>query len=272
MAIVISDDVVLTAEEVEAGVNSNNPRIGYHSVATVANVTASSAETAYPVANAINQLTFLKWTATAAGVQTITISLDSAETVNYFAVAGHNFGTDGTNIKLQRSSDGSSWTDVTTARVLANDYAFMEEFADVNYRYYRFHMTAVSLAPVLSVLHVGRVLRMQRRIYVGHKPLTLNRKTTVSSGVSESGQFLGRVKRRQMLAGDASFNNITPDWYRETFDPFVEAAEERCFFFAWRPSSYPTEVGYMWLDGDPETSNALPNGMMSLSFSMNGMR
>jgi hypothetical protein len=272
MAIVISDDVVLTAGDIAAGINANNPRIGWHTLATASNITATSSATGYPAANAANPLTFLKWRATGTGVQTITIDCGVAEDVNYFALAGHNLGTDGANIKLQRSSDGSSWTDVTSARVLANDYAFMEEFEDVDYRYYRLHITPVSLAPEVAVLHIGRVLRMERRIYVGHKPITLNRRTTVSSGVSENGAFLGRVKRRQMLQGDASFNNITPAWYRNTFDPFVMAAEEGCFFFAWRPGSYPNEVGYMWLDGDPETSNALPNGLMALSFSMQGLR
>lgn len=272
MAIVISDDVTLTAEEVEAGVNADNPRIGWHNVVTPANVTATEEAAGYPVSNLGNPLTFVQWQGETTGVQTVQITLGAAEEVNYFAIAGHNFGTDGTNIKLQSSTNGSSWTDRTSARVLANDYAFMEEFDDVTAQYYRLHLTPDTQAPELAVLYIGRVLRMQRRIYVGHKPITLNRKTTVSSGFSESGQFLGRVKRRQMLQGQADFRNITPTWYRDTFDPFVAAAETIPYFFAWRPSTYPDEIGYMWLDGDPETNNDLPNGLMSLSMSMQGMR
>jgi hypothetical protein len=270
--IVISDDVVLTAEEVEAGVNDNNPRIGWHSLVTTSNVTADEAAAGFPVTNLATPITSLRWKGETTGVQTVEIDCGAAEEVNYFGIAGHNFGTDGTNIKLQSSTNGSSWSDVTTARVLPNDYAFMEEFADVDVRYYRLHMTPATLVPQLSVLYIGRVLRMQRRLYVGHKPVTLNRQTTVSSGVSESGQFLGRVKQRQMLQGRADFRNITPDWYRDTFDPFVLAAEETPFFFAWRPSGYPYEVGFMWFDSDPEMTNDLANGMVSLSMSMNGMR
>lgn len=272
MPIVISDDVTLSAEEVEAGVNQNNPRIGWHTVLTASNVTSDEAESGYPVTRLANPLTFQRWKGTTSAVQHVVVDCGSATTVNYFALAGHNFGTDGTNIKLQKSTDGSSWSDVTSNRVPANDYAYMEEFSDQNVRYYRLRMDPATLAPEIAVLYIGQVLRMQRRLFVGHKPVTLNRKTEVSSGFSESGQFLGRVKIRQALQGRADFRNIDQDWMRETFDPFVVAAEESPYFFAWRPERWPNEVGFMWLDGDPEETNDLPNGLMSLSFSMNGMR
>lgn len=272
MSIVISSDVVLTTEETEAGVNANNPRIGWHNLLTSANVSADEADTDFPVTNLANPATSKKWKGTTTGVQTIEISLAAAEKVNYFALAGHNFGTDGTNIKFQSSTDDSSWTDRTTSRVLSSDYAYMEEFADVTAQYFRLHLTPQTTIPQLAVLYIGRVLRMQRRLYVGFTPTTLNRKTTVSSGFSESGQFLGRIKRRQMLESSPDFKNLTPDWYRDTFDEFAVAAETKPFFFAWRPSTYPDEVGYMWLSGDIQPQNQLPNGMMSVSIPMQGMR
>lgn len=272
MAIVISDDIVLSSDDTDAGVNNNNPRIGWHNVLTTSNVTASSSASGYPAVNAAIPVTHLKWVASASGVQTLVVSLGSADTVNYFGVVGHNFGTDGTNIKLQSSTDGSSWTDVTDARVPANDYAFMEEFADTTAQYFRLHMTANTEAPRVSILYIGRVLRMQRRLYVGHKPLTLNRSVVVSSGFSENGQFLGRVVRRRKLEGSVDFKNITPTWYRSTFDPFVTAAENTPFFFAWRPGTYPDEVGFMSMNGDPDANNDLPNGFMSISMRMQGIR
>lgn len=272
MSIVISDDIVLSEEESDAGITANNPRIGWHNLLTASNVSADEADADYPVTNLANPATSLKWKGATTGVQTIEIALAEAEAVNYFAIAGHNFGTDGTNIKLQSSSDGSTWADVTDSRVLASDYAFMEEFADETKQYFRLHLTPQTNVPQLAVLHIGRVLRMQRRLFVGYKPPTLNRKTEVSSGHSESGQFLGRVKRRQMLENSVDFNNITQAWVRETFEPFMVYAETKPFFFAWRPSSWPNEVAYMWLQGDFDVTNQLPNGLMSLSWSMQGLR
>lgn len=272
MAIVISDDIVLSEEEVDAGVNANNPRIGWHNLLTVDNVTASASATGYPVANLANPATSLRWKGTSTSVHTVQITLAEAEKVNYFGLVGHNFGTDGTNIKLQSSTNGSDWTDVTDARVLANDFAFMEEFADVEARYFRLHMTPQTLAPQLAVLHIGRVLRMPRRLFVGYKPPTLNRNTTVSSGHSESGQFLGRVKRRQMLESDVNFENIKQEWVRSTFEEFMVAAETKPYFFAWRPGRWPNEVAYMWSMGDIDITNQLPNGMVSISWSMQGIR
>jgi hypothetical protein len=54
-------------------------------------------------------------------------------------------------------------------------------------------------------------------------------------------------------------------------DPFIIAAKEIPFFFAWRPGSYPTEAGYVWLTDDPEPANQLANGMMQISLNVEGV-
>ena len=65
--------------------------------------------------------------------------------------------------------------------------------------------------------------------------------------------------------------HLTPSWYRTNMVPFVEAGRETPFFFAWRPSSYPLEVGYAWLLNDPQMSNQLPNGMVQVELAMGGI-
>jgi len=64
---------------------------------------------------------------------------------------------------------------------------------------------------------------------------------------------------------------LTPQWYRDELDPFFAQRPRRPAFWAWRPSSYPAEVGYVWLSGSPQPSNQRSNGMMSVDFTFEGI-
>jgi hypothetical protein len=70
---------------------------------------------------------------------------------------------------------------------------------------------------------------------VAHTPIKYGRRTNVTNGMSESGNFLGRIVLGQMVETEVSLQNITPGWYRSYMDPFIEASRETPFFFAWRP-------------------------------------
>jgi hypothetical protein len=63
---------------------------------------------------------------------------------------------------------------------------------------------------------------------------------------------------------------MTPGWYRQNFDPFLVAAKDSPFFWAWRPFSFATEVGYVWLRNDPKVVNQRTNGMMNVSLEISG--
>lgn len=124
-------------------------------------------------------------------------------------------------------------------------------------------------AGAIGVVSAGIALQMQRPIYGGVNPITLNRVTDYFSNQSESGNWLGRQIRRRGLESSLSFERLTAPWYRQYFDPFVRSARELPFFFAWRPSDYPAEVAYCWTDGDIQPSNSGGgNNYMSVSFSV----
>lgn len=270
--IVISDDLVLSAEDTASGINSNNPRIGYHNIVTEANVFADTEDPDFPAINMANPATYLKWKGEAStSEQSVGVNSSPAETVNYFAIARHNLGTIESEYVFEYWN-GSAWIELTTPRVPADDYVIMHEFPDTFASQFRLRMTSNGDAPEIAVLLIGVVLRMQRRIYVSHSPIVFARESTVSTGVSEEGEFLGRVVRRRMYKSSYSFSNLTPLWYRQYMDPFFHAAVSNAFVIAWRPFTYPTEVIYGWLDGDGKAVNSLPNGMMSASFDVSGIR
>ena len=112
---------------------------------------------------------------------------------------------------------------------------------------------------------------LQRRIYVGHTPIPYGRESRVTTGVSESGNFLGRIVLGESLETSVDLQNMTPAWYRAEMDPFIAASKEAPFFFAWRPDSYPRETGYAWMTNNPKPSNQRSNGMMQISLSMGGI-
>jgi hypothetical protein len=253
-------------------VDGRNPRIGWHNLVTAENVSADEQADGEPAVNLANPATYLRWRGTTTDEQSVQVTLSAAADVNYVAIAKHNLGSSGATIQFQSSTDGSTWDDVTSAIVLNTDYVVIYEFDTVFAQYFRLLITPGSEPPSIAVLYIGEILVLQRRIYVGHTPLPYGRKTTMSNGRSESGEFLGRVLRRQFLESSVDMQNLTPTWYRQYFEPFVEAAKTQPFFWCWRPSSYPNECGYAWLVDDVKMQNARSNGMVSASFSMQGVR
>jgi hypothetical protein len=253
-------------------IDARNPRIGWHNLVTPDAVTADEEADNEPAVNIANPATYLRWRGTTTNEQSVQLTLPVAQDVNYFAIAKHNLGSTAATLRFQSSTDGSTWSDVTSAIVLNTDYAVIYEFDSVFARYFRLLITPGSAPPSIAVWYVGQILVLQRRIYVGHTPLPYGRKTTVSTGRSESGEFLGRVHRRTFLESSVDLQNITPTWYRQFFEPFAQAAITRPFFWCWRPASYPDECGYAWLTDDIKMQNARANGMVSVSFSMQGIR
>jgi hypothetical protein len=125
--------------------------------------------------------------------------------------------------------------------------------------------------PSAAVVYAGTLLVLQRRIFVGHTPINYGRSAKVTNARSESGNFLGRIVLNEKNSTSVDMKNITSAWYRTFMQPFIDDSQENPFFFAWRPSDYPNEIGFAWMTNDPQPSNALPNGMMQISLEMTGI-
>jgi hypothetical protein len=268
--IVISSNPVLGAGP--ETVDARNPRIGWHNLVRADNIFSLEETVDEPSRNVANPTTYLKWRGETIADQWLMVTLDAAEDVDYFAIAKHNLGSSGAFIKFQSSTNGTDWFDVTALTGLNTDFVYIREFVPVFASYFRLWIEPGTVPPSVGVFYVGHILKLQRRIYVGHVPLTYGRVTSVSTGLSEVGEFLGRTKRREFLESSVDMQNIKPDWYRTEMEPFVEQAAVTPFFWAWRPGDYPFETGYAWLMGDVQPANQRPNGMMQFSFKMQGVR
>lgn len=273
--IIISQDAYLSIPKEEL----NLPIFGYHNIIDATTISSSTAAEGYPAANVANPSTFQKWKGTSVDPDTEDYFLipfgDYTDGVNYLGLAKHNFGTAGVRISVLGSNDAGSTFDYTLVEpfTVANDSPILlvfEEHLDIN-------LISVVLEPLgeiaaeLAVMYLGKMLRAERKIYVGHTPITMGRRLTVANGRSTSGNFLGRVVLSRKTQTAIELKNLTPSWYRSFFDPFLKAAEELPFFFAWRPDTYPLEVGFCWIPNDATPQNTMSNGMMSVSFEVEGI-
>jgi len=148
------------------------------------------------------------------------------------------------------------WLELTPPTVPANDSPLMFRFDPAAYYQMRLRMQAGSLAPQAAVMYIGELLVCERSIDINveHVPITYGRRSHIVNGMSQAGQFLGRIVIGEHRATKAEFKWFQDVWWRANFDPFLAAAQDIPFFWAWAPEEYPSECGYVWLTNNAEAS------------------
>lgn len=257
--------------------NADTPIIGYENLVTTGNVSATTEDPDYPVTNVANVSTAQRWKSGAGSPSSdeyITVVLDTAENVDYVGIAVHNFGTSQSIVSIEGQTEfGDPWVELVAEQMLPNDGPVIFRFDEQSLYAVRLRIqgNVTAITPFLAVMYVGKLLLLQRRIYVGHTPITYGRQLMVANHRSISGAFLGRIVLGETNKTSVGLRNLTPDWYRTYMEPFVVAAKEIPFFFAWRPGDYPNEVGFCWFVDDPTPVNQHTNGMMQIDFSVEGV-
>lgn len=241
-------------------------RIGIHNIVQGKTPVASSAAAGHPAIAATYPTTYEYWRPASIG-STWQIDNGSPVECDYMGLVGN---LSNVIFGCEYSADGTTWTTAVTGNVASSETkrTAMLLFAPVTARYWRLTLLGI---PDIAVVYIGKSLAMQRRIYQGHTPITLSRITETTQNTSETGQYLGRSIIRKGLQTSCEYQHLTADWYRANFDPFVEAARETPFFYAWRPVQYPNELGFVWTTGDIRPSNTGPRNFMSVSFRVTGI-
>lgn len=255
----------------------DNARIGWQTYARDASVVASSAAADHPADAAQRPNTFETWRPTALPA-TWRADLGQVRSVNYLGIAAHDLSTQGCTVRAQYSADDSTWSNASAVQSLAasplNNSAVLLLFPAQSARYWRLLVDGAASPsvglPSLGSIYVGAILTMQRPIYGGHTPLALSRETVLVQTLSRGGQFLGQGVQRSGFMTSVAFKHLTAAWVRSTLDPFVLAARQYPYFFAWRPSDFPEDVGYVWTDKDIRPSNMGVRDFMQANWSMRG--
>lgn len=236
------------------------PRIGYENLLferPVSSFSATSSAPGYPADAVSRPDTAERWRGESSS-DTLTINLGATRSFNYIGIAAHTLGSEGASVTVQ----GEQITPADNRPILL----LMEDRSD-----YQINLNISGGPASIGVVYVGRVLEVMRPVYGGHTPGALSRETTLKRSLSRGGQFLGQQIRRKGTSSGLDLANLSPEWYRDRFDPFVEHARRFPFFLAWRPTRFPDEVMYAWAPDDIKPSNSGTRDLMEVSFSVRGM-
>lgn len=209
--------------------------------------------------------------------------------VSYIGIAGHNFfrNSYGEPFSIQVSAlVGSEWVVIVPAFTPSSGNALMLVFDETYAPQFRvaisepIRSTEAPFNFELAHIRMGPVTRLQRRVYVGVRPLTLDKRTTKLVSVSDGGKYLGGVLQSVTNSYALDQPDNRPDFYRAEIDPFLDHAELirgwgngplGTFFCAWRPLEYPREVLYCHPPSEVRRAeNQRPNGMVQWSISGEG--
>lgn len=275
MPVVISDSLVL--QDAEAALSLDHPIIGWHNIVTTLNLVADTEDADYPATNLANPATHLSWKESPASPQAdvyITVTTGTADDLDYLAIARHNLWTVGATVSVGYFNTASppQWVELVGETTLPNDGPAL------------FRWTAQPLTQVIlkisgqddpaqvAVLYVGKLLVLPRRLYQGMGAINHGRVANVTNGMSEAGHFTGRIVTQERLRNTVPLSLIDPAYYRAHIDEFLEASKELPFFMAWRPQTYPNEVGYCHLTNDPLPVNEAPHGLIAMTLEMTAAR
>lgn len=244
---IINNALILDAVE---NSGPDYPLVGWKNLATAGSIATDTALANYPASNLANPATYLQWKAADQSDQHITVTLDGVTATDFVGIAKHNFGSAQIPVSIEGYISGT-WTLLAGPLIPADDTPLLFRYTPQALPQVRIRLQPGNAAANAAVIYVGKLLIVERKIYFGHTPLPHARKSTISNGASESGNFLGRIVLGSWRETTAHFERITPAWYRANMDAFFATVKETPFFFAWRPQSYPAEVGYGWLIDDP---------------------
>lgn len=250
--------------------HDDRARIGYRSVLPAATLSGTAGQPGYPLSAITNPATYERYRPTALPAS-IQVDCGAAMAVDYIGIAAHTLGSSGCTVVLESSTNQSTWTNRLTISP-GSDETIMGFFGQVSERYWRIRITG-PVVPLVGVVYLGAALTMQRELYGGHTPLVLARMTAVRPNLSETGQWLGASQTRAGFGTSFAWRHLTAAWYRAEFDPFVATNPRvRPFFIAWRPHSFPSEVGYCWATEDIAPQNMGIRDLMSVDMRVEAFR
>jgi hypothetical protein len=243
---------------------------GWHNVVAASSIVAGTSLAAYPASNLANPATHLEWRAADTTEQHLTIVTNEVDPIDYIAVARHNFSSAEIPVSIEGYID-SAWVEIVEEVILPDDGPAMFRFPAQSLAQIRIRLQAGSEAPRAAVVYCGKALVIERKVWVGHVPLPDGIKANVANGRSESGNFLGRIVLGEWRESTVPLSLITPAWFRSTMRPFLRQGRDLPFFFAWRPGTYPREVGFGWLTDDPMPVPVGPSNLLAFDLKVAGV-
>lgn len=272
-----------------SGDDNNRPFVGWHSVLLPS---SASNDVSLPIIglgelNLWSPDTYTKWVATNGGGSSVQcgIIFNIGESVDYYGIAGHNFGDIGATYRWQvLDAPAGSWVDLTTPRLLSDNRSIIDYVnPSIPIDNIARLLITVPAGKTVRIAHVkiGLILQLQRRIWTGEVPSGMDKRVDKVSSKSYSGAHLGSIVISRGNAFAINQENNTVEFVRTNqlqnfFKHSIELIQiangaPETFFYAWRPDSHPYEVQYCTTVNDfSPPSNSKPTssgGLMRWSMS-----
>lgn len=243
------------------------PLVGWRNVVTASTIVADTEASGYPASNLANPATHLEWRANDTTEQYLTITTNEVDDIDYVGIARHNFATAEISVTILDGDDNV----LVEETMPVDDGPLMLRFEAQSVAEVKIKLSSGNTEARAAVVYCGKLLVMERKIYVGHTPFQDGIKSNVQNNRSESGNFLGRIVLGEWRETSVPLSLITPAWFRANLRAFLLAAVETPFFFAWRPTTYAREVGYGWFADDPKPAPAGPSNLIALEWNLSGI-
>lgn len=256
--------------------NADYPIVGWHNLATTSTLTTSQASASFPATNLCNPATNSLWKSGSTADQYITVLFGSEQSVDYFAIARHNFGSGACVVTIQGLPTGGDpgtpgdWDDIVASSPPSDDTTLLFRFAVTPLIGIRAKLEPDTIEPQAAVVYTGALMVFERGIQPGTTPLSRARERNITSPRSQSGEFLGSIINGERLMSSVTFSKLSAAWYRSTLDPFLEATAGLPFFWGWRPQTYPAEVAFAWMPGDPKPTPDM-SGNIDVTLQLEGL-
>lgn len=175
--------------------------------------------------------------------------------VDTFVIAAHNLAGKTVTVSTSSATSGAFTArasivppDNTPIFIMVNE----SDGSPISVRRYR---VSVGAGAAIGIIRAGLSLQMQRSLYGGHREALFNRVTEGQQSFSETGQWLGRTRKRLAYSTSYTWEHITRAWYRDNFEPFAQTLPLKPFAIAGNPESLPRDVAWAWAQSDvaPET-------------------
>jgi len=271
MALFISPSLVVTPVDTYA---AWYPLVGWHNVVAFGNLTATSAASGYPVTNLSTPSTIERWVGGSAAELLVTVS-DLDDEIDYVGIARHNLGTAGIEVSVETltAEPGAVWTEVFAPVLPADDAPLVLRFDAATIIGLRVRLAAGTAAPDMAVLHVGKLVQMQKGLQADFVPLHRAVTREKLNGRNEAGDYFGAIVTNAAAGSTAQFKMLGASWYDANLAEFVLAANQgAACFFVWDPDQHPDDVAYCWLTEDASPRFSMLNkNYVDLTLSFGGI-
>lgn len=204
----------------------------------------------FPAQNALGPQTYDYWRITGYGAA-LDVTLPSAEACDCLAVFNHDLGQGSVQVRVQSSSDGSSYTTRAQLTTVTDNSPLMMLFPPASARYWRFNLYAGSNLPSMGIVMLGKALRPPAGVQEGYQPIAGAQQVDLSSSVSLGGHFVGS---RAIRRGAGTVLPLAPqprEWVENDAAGFIEHYN-RGGTFAWAgsPELLRDDLAYCWRGAD----------------------